>query len=328
MAQTMASFHAGRRNNAWLPSAAVLGAACVACLHAPSAFVGQRPPLRVSNPPTVRFAGDNLFERFARVAKANVNKVLQGMEDPEKVLDQALDEMQGDLIKVRQSYAEVLATQRRLVNQKEQSDKLAEDWYRRAEMAVEKGDDELAKEALSRRQSSVQKATGLQDQIDAMTGNVEKLFESVKALEEKITQAKEEKEQLIARARTAKTTSQVNEMLSDVTSTGASGAFDRMKEKVEMLETRAEVEAPKYNLSLNERLTGFASRSSVIRKLGGPLQAVGSRQRGRRRTSQAEGQEGFACRRCWQRQFQRSFQRHRQRVGSDAEKVEGGCKLS
>ncbi|CAK9054723.1 Probable membrane-associated 30 kDa protein [Durusdinium trenchii] len=241
MAQTMASFHAGRRNNAWLPSAAVLGAACVACLHAPSAFVGQRPPLRVSNPPTVRFAGDNLFERFARVAKANVNKVLQGMEDPEKVLDQALDEMQGDLIKVRQSYAEVLATQRRLVNQKEQSDKLAEDWYRRAEMAVEKGDDELAKEALSRRQSSVQKATGLQDQIDAMTGNVEKLFESVKALEEKITQAKEEKEQLIARARTAKTTSQVNEMLSDVTSTGASGAFDRMKEKVEMLETRAEV---------------------------------------------------------------------------------------
>eukprot|EP00913_Durusdinium_trenchii_P034824 g32573.t1 len=196
----------------------------------------RRPPLRVSNPPTVRFAGDNLFERFARVAKANVNKVLQGMEDPEKVLDQALDEMQGDLIKVRQSYAEVLATQRRL-----QSDKLAEDWYRRAEMAVEKGDDELAKEALSRRQSSVQKATGLQDQIDAMTGNVEKLFESVKALEEKITQAKEEKEQLIARARTAKTTSQVNEMLSDVTSTGASGAFDRMKEKVEMLETRAEV---------------------------------------------------------------------------------------
>lgn len=74
-------------------------------------------------------------------------------------------------------------------------------------------------------------ASGLEDQIQAMTGNVEKLFDSVKALEEKIGQAKEEKEQLIARARTAKTTSQVNEMLSDVTSTGASGAFDRMKEK-------------------------------------------------------------------------------------------------
>lgn len=58
---------------------------------------------------------------------------------------------------MRQSYAEVLATQRRLQNQKEQSDKMAEDWYRRAEMAVEKGDDELAKEALSRRQAAITK---------------------------------------------------------------------------------------------------------------------------------------------------------------------------
>lgn len=236
----MATSLTGRRNRAWLPGAAVLGTACVACLHAGSAFVGQ-PPMRRATPQTVRFAGDNLFERFARVAKANVNKVLQGLEDPEKVLDQAVDEMQADLIKVRQSYAEVLATQRRLQSQKEQTDKMAEDWYRRAEMAVEKGDDELAKEALTRRQTAVTKATGLQEQIDAMGGNVEKLFDSVKALEEKISQAKEEKEQLIARARTAKTTSKVNEMLSDVTSTGSAGAFDRMKEKVEMLETRAEV---------------------------------------------------------------------------------------
>jgi len=184
---------------------------------------------------------DNLFERFARVAKANVNKVLQGMEDPEKVLDQAVDEMQADLIKVRQSYAEVLATQRRLQTQKEQAEQVSQEWYKRAELAVEKGDDELAKEALTRRQTSVTKVNDLQAQIESMSGNVDKLFESVKSLEEKIVQAKDEKEQLIARARTAKTTAQVNEMLSDVSSTGGSGAFDRMKEKVEMLETRAEV---------------------------------------------------------------------------------------
>jgi len=67
------------------------------------------------------------------------------------------------------------------------------------------------------------------------------MFDAVKALEEKIQQAKDEKEQLIARARTAKTTSTVNEMLSDVGQGSGSGAFDRMKEKVEMLETRAEV---------------------------------------------------------------------------------------
>eukprot|EP00440_Ansanella_granifera_P009749 gb/GFBE01010566.1/.p1 GENE.gb/GFBE01010566.1/~~gb/GFBE01010566.1/.p1 ORF type:complete len:302 (+),score=98.15 gb/GFBE01010566.1/:1-906(+) len=231
---------ARRRHGAWLTSACLL-AAVVGFLHAGVAFVGQRAPLQRRPAPTVRYAGENLFERFARVAKANVNKVLQGLEDPEKVLDQAVDEMQGDLIKVRQSYAEVLATQRRLITQKEQADQVASEWYKRAELAVEKGDDELAKEALTRRQTQADKANDLQRQIDAMTGNVDKLFESVKALEAKIMQAKDEKEQLIARARTAKTTAQVNEMLSDVTATGGTGAFDRMKEKVEMLETRAEV---------------------------------------------------------------------------------------
>lgn len=186
-------------------------------------------------------AADNLFDRFTRVAKANINKVLQGIEDPEKVLDQAVDEMQSDLIKVRQSYAEVLATQRRLTTQKEQAESTATEWYKRAELAVEKGDDELAKEALTRRQSFADKAADLQNQVEAMSGSVDKLFDSVKMLEEKIQQAKGEKEQLIARARTAKTTSQVNEMLSDVGTSSAANAFDRMKEKVEMLETRAEV---------------------------------------------------------------------------------------
>jgi len=184
---------------------------------------------------------DNLFDRFVRVAKSNVNKVIQSMEDPEKVLDQAVDEMQGDLIKVRQSYAEVLATQRRVQSQKDQQQQMADQWYQRAQLAVEKGDDTLAKEALTRRQSAVTKVSELDAQASSMAQNVDSLFDSVKALEEKIAQAKEEKEQLIARARTAQTTSKVNEMLSDVGSSSGAGAFDRMKEKVEMLETRAEV---------------------------------------------------------------------------------------
>jgi len=175
------------------------------------------------------------------VAKANVKKVLSNFEDPETMLDQAVEEMQSDLIKVRQSYAEVLATKRRLETQKEQQEQLGQEWYRRAELAVDKGEDELAKEALTRRQTFVDKTADLQAQISGMTTNTEKLFDSVKALEEKIQQAKDEKEQLIARARTAKTTSTVNEMLSDVGQGSGAGAFDRMKEKVEMLETRAEV---------------------------------------------------------------------------------------
>lgn len=85
----------------------------------------------------------NLFDRFSRVAKANLNNVLQRWEDPEKVLSQAVEDMQKDLVKIRQSYAEVMATQKRMQRQKEQAEGLANEWYRRAQLALEKGDEEL-----------------------------------------------------------------------------------------------------------------------------------------------------------------------------------------
>merc|ERR1712071_411025 len=87
----------------------------------------------------------NLFDRFQRVAKSNINNVLKNLEDPEKIMTQAVEDMQADLVKVRQSYAEVTATQRRLLKQKEQADELANDWYQRAQLALQKSNDELAK---------------------------------------------------------------------------------------------------------------------------------------------------------------------------------------
>jgi phage shock protein A len=185
----------------------------------------------------------NLFDRFQRVAKANINNALKNMEDPEKILNQALEDMQGDLVKVRQSYAEVTATQRRLLKQKEQADAIAEDWYQRAQLALQKGNEELAREALSRRQAQTDTATDLQNQIDAQNGSIDKLYEGMQMLESKIMEAKAKKEQYIARARTAESTQKVNDMLSGVTGTTSMDAFNRMEEKVEALEAKAEVSA-------------------------------------------------------------------------------------
>ena len=67
----------------------------------------------------------NMFDRFARVVTSNINNVIKGLEDPEKILDQAVNDMQSDLIKIRQSYAEISATQKRMINQKDNADKLA-----------------------------------------------------------------------------------------------------------------------------------------------------------------------------------------------------------
>lgn len=81
----------------------------------------------------------NLFDRFVRVVTSNVNSVVKAFEDPEKVLDQAVNDMQNDLVKIRQSYAEISATEKRMIKQKEAAETNAAEWYRRAQLALEVG---------------------------------------------------------------------------------------------------------------------------------------------------------------------------------------------
>lgn len=121
-------------------------------------------------------------------------------------------------------------------NQKQQADNLASDWYRRAQLALQANDEALAREALSRRQAQVEIAETLAKQLTLQTAAVDKLYSSMMTLDQKISEAKRQKDAFIARARTAKTTVQVNEMLASVLggSTGSNSmdAFERMKTKV------------------------------------------------------------------------------------------------
>merc|ERR1719469_417525 len=190
----------------------------------------------------------NLFDRFSRVAKSNLNNILKTLEDPEKIMTQAVEDMQGDLVKVRQSYAEVTATQRRLLKQKEQADSLANDWKARAQLALQKNNEELAREALTRRQQQVDASTDLQTQIDVQVSSIDKLYEGMQMLEGKIQEARSKKEQMVARARTAQSTQKVNDMLSGVTGKTSMDAFTRMEEK---LEASAEVSAEMGSLGGN-----------------------------------------------------------------------------
>lgn len=183
----------------------------------------------------------NLVDRFVRVFNANVNKIVSGLEDPEKVIYQAVEDMQTDLVKIRQAYAEATATQRRLSKQKEQAEMEGDGWYSRANLALQRGNEVLAREALSRRQAFVDKARGLEDQLNTQRATTDKLYEAMMALESKIKEATSKKQQLIARAKTAKSMQQVNDMLSGVGGgKNSMSAFVRMEEKVEAMEAAAE----------------------------------------------------------------------------------------
>lgn len=183
----------------------------------------------------------NLFDRFFRVVRANLNQAVSGMEDPEKVLNQTVTDMQNDLVKVRQAYAEVSATQKRIERQREQAMSTSNEWRKRAQLALQKGEEDLAREALTRKKAADEQEASFTSQLQGMKANTEKLFASMQQLEGKISEAKSKKDQYVARARTAKTSQKVNDMLSNVGTSSGLEAFERMKTKVEELEVKADV---------------------------------------------------------------------------------------
>jgi phage shock protein A len=181
-----------------------------------------------------------LFDRIGRVVKANVNSLISSAEDPERILEQTVMEMQHDLIQLRQAVAQAIATQKRTERQAGQAQATAEEWYRRAQLALQKGEENLAKEALTRRKSYQDTATALNDQIQQQSGIVSQLKQNMVKLESKLADARTKKDMYIARARSAKASEKLNEMMGRMGTGNASSAFERMEEKVLQMEARSE----------------------------------------------------------------------------------------
>ena len=182
----------------------------------------------------------NLFNRLGRVIGSYANSLVSAAEDPEKILDQTVIEMQEDLVKMRQASAQVIASQKQLENKYKQAQATADDWYRRAELAMSKGDEELAREALSRKKSYQENADSMKANLAEQEKAVEKLISNTRFLESKMAEAKSKKDTLKARAASAKTNKAVQDLVSGVSTYSALSAFEKMEEKVMGMEAEAE----------------------------------------------------------------------------------------
>ena len=206
-----------------------------------------------------------LFDRVVRVIRATANDLIGAEDDPEKQLQKVVTDMEEDLISLRQSVAQAIATQKRTERQASQAESVAEEWYRRAELALREGGDALAKDALTRRKTYLETANALKDQLSQQAGVVAQLKENMRKLEGKLTEAKAKKDMYIARARSAKASQQLNEMLSG---TGTSrAAFDRMGERVADMEAQAEAIAELSNSSLDDQFAALENGSDIDREL-------------------------------------------------------------
>lgn len=204
-----------------------------------------------------------LFDRISRVVRANLNDVVSKAEDPEKILEQSIIDMQEDLVQLRQAVAQAIATQKRTQQQYNQAQSEANNWQSRAQLALQKGDENLAREALVRKKSHADTASALKATLDTQTGQVDQLKRSLIGLESKISEAKTKKDMLKARVAAAKAQEQLQSAVGRLGTSSAMGAFERMEEKVLQMEARAQAVGELAGNDLEQQFAMLESGSGV-----------------------------------------------------------------
>lgn len=204
-----------------------------------------------------------LFDRLSRVVRANLNDMVSKAEDPEKILEQAIIDMQEDLVQLRQAVARAIATQKRTEQQYNKNQSEANNWHQRAQLALTKGDENLAREALSRKKTTAEAATSLKTQLDQQTVQVETLKRNLIALEGKISEAKTKKDMLKARVSAAKANEQLQGAIGRLGTSSAMSAFERMEEKVLEIESRSQAMGELAGNDLESKFASLESGSDV-----------------------------------------------------------------
>lgn len=208
-----------------------------------------------------------LVDRIVRVIRSNLNSLIANAEDPEKILEQTVTEMQENLVQLRQAVAQAIASQKRTERQIANAESTAEEWYRRAQLALQQEKEALAREALTKRRAYQETATALSAQIEEQNSIVTKLKQDMRNLELKLAEAKTKKDMYIARARSAAASYKLQEMLGDTSMTGNAKAFERMEEKVLRLEAQAEAISVTSTDDLEKQFTALEEGNSVDAEL-------------------------------------------------------------
>ena len=192
-----------------------------------------------------------LFDRLSTLLRSNINDLISRAENPEKMLNQLIIDMKTQLAKAKQQVASAIADEKKLQADAENMKKQAEDWERRAMLAVQEGRDDMAKQALGRYNEHLQGAQQLHETWLKHKAETDALKLSLRQLNDKIEEAKRKKNILVARAKRAEAQARIQETMSGMSDKSAFESFERMAEKIEASERKALAAA-----ELNEEVSG------------------------------------------------------------------------
>ncbi len=192
-----------------------------------------------------------IFGRLAQLLKSNLNDLINKAEDPEKMLEQVIRDMNQQLVEAKKQVARAIADEKKLHKQVASHKNESKDMEQKAMMAIRAGDDNLAKEALHRKKEHDTYSSQLHEQWSKQKAATDQLKTALRALNHKIEEAKRKKNVLIARKRRAEAMESIQSTMSGLSDTSAFETFDRMTEKIDQIEANAEASA-----ELAEEYTG------------------------------------------------------------------------
>jgi len=208
-----------------------------------------------------------LLERVSTLIRANLNDLIDKAEDPEKMIKQVILDMQNQLIQVKTQVAIAIADQHVLEKkQKENVDKETE-WMRKAELAVDKKQDDLARAALERSMSYKQMAGNFDAQVADQKTEVENLKAALHKLERKLSEAESKSEMLIAQHRRSRALAKASDAQIAIGDKSNVAAFDRMKNKVRHEEAASQAKAGMVSDNLDDKFAALEKEDEIEKLL-------------------------------------------------------------
>jgi phage shock protein A len=184
-----------------------------------------------------------ILDRISTLIKSNINSLISDAENDEKLLDQLIIDMRGQLAKAKQQVAAAIADEKRLRDQADVEGKQAGEWERRAMLAVQQNRDDLARQALMRQQEHAEHAAQLEHTWSSHKAETEQLKNALRDLNDKIEEAKRKKNLLLARHRRAEAQQKIQATMSGLNEKSAFEAFARVEERIDQRERRLKASA-------------------------------------------------------------------------------------
>ena len=208
-----------------------------------------------------------LMERVATLVRANLNDLIDKAEDPEKMIKQVILDMQNQLLQVKTQVAIAIADQHLLDKKRKENEEKSAEWVRKAELALDKKQDDLARAALERSLSYRQMTENFAQQVADQTVQVENLKSALRKLEQKMAEANSKSDLLIAQHRRARAIHKAGDARVAMGAASSSNAFDRMKSKVQHHEAYGQAKAELTGDSMEDRLASLEKQDQVEKLL-------------------------------------------------------------